>query len=229
MYTNIILIPYRNRKRHLDYFIEHSVPLIKEHLPNSKVVVIEQDGTELFNRGKILNVGFKEYQHDTQYFITHDVDINPTKLFVNEKYNSNVTDNEVLGLFTSVCNTLGGIIKLTSNTIFKINGFPNDCWGWGGEDMALQRRSEFYNIKKHTFLLNDKSDKSKYMLRFDDINDSQKMNNSKHVNEHSIKFSRMDHNEKLNHILNSGLNNIKYNIMERYYVQDIVELIKVKI
>ena len=28
MYENIILIPYRNRERHLKYFIDNSVPLI---------------------------------------------------------------------------------------------------------------------------------------------------------------------------------------------------------
>ncbi len=68
-YENVILIPYRNRKEHLTYFLEHSWILIKEHLPNSKLVIIEQDEGNLFNRGKVLNVGFKEYLDKTNYFL----------------------------------------------------------------------------------------------------------------------------------------------------------------
>ena len=41
-YDNIIIIPYRDRKEQLDYFIKDSVPLIQQYLPNSKVVTIEQ-------------------------------------------------------------------------------------------------------------------------------------------------------------------------------------------
>ena len=66
MYENIILIPYRNRERHLKYFIDNSVPLIEKYLPNTKVVVIEQEEGKEFNRGCVLNVGFKEYENNTK-------------------------------------------------------------------------------------------------------------------------------------------------------------------
>ncbi len=39
---NIILIPYRKRETHLKYFIENTVPLLKKHLENLKIVIIEQ-------------------------------------------------------------------------------------------------------------------------------------------------------------------------------------------
>lgn len=41
-------------------------------------MVIEQNEGKLFNRGAILNIGFKEYENKSKYFITHDVDINPS-------------------------------------------------------------------------------------------------------------------------------------------------------
>ena len=81
MYDNIIAIPFRNRDNHLKYFIDNTVPLIQQHLPNTKVVVIEQNKGKLFNRGAILNVAFKEYENKTKYFFTHDVDINPKKMY----------------------------------------------------------------------------------------------------------------------------------------------------
>ena len=49
-YDNVIIIPYRNRKKHLDYFIENTVPLIEKVMPNTLVVVIEQEDGKLFNR-----------------------------------------------------------------------------------------------------------------------------------------------------------------------------------
>lgn len=67
MYNNVIVIPYRNRETHLSYYIENTVPLLQEHLPNSKVVVIEQTEGKLFNRGALLNVAFKEYENKTKY------------------------------------------------------------------------------------------------------------------------------------------------------------------
>ena len=67
MYDNVVLIPYRNRKNHLDYFINNTVPLFEKWLPNTKVVVVEQTAGKLFNRGVVLNVGFKEYQNKTKY------------------------------------------------------------------------------------------------------------------------------------------------------------------
>lgn len=44
MYDNVILHrPKRNRKQHLEYILENSWKLIREHLPNTKLVIIEQE------------------------------------------------------------------------------------------------------------------------------------------------------------------------------------------
>ena len=31
---------------------------------------------------------------------------------------------------------------LRKNDFNKINGYPNDYWGWGGEDVDLQHRAK---------------------------------------------------------------------------------------
>ena len=62
---NIILIPYRNREEHLKYWIENTYPKLNKVLENLEVLVIEQsEDNKLFNRGKVLNVGFKYYDED---------------------------------------------------------------------------------------------------------------------------------------------------------------------
>jgi hypothetical protein len=228
MYDNIIAIPFRNRDAHLEYFIKNTVPLLQEYLPNSKVVVIEQNEDKLFNRGALLNIAFKEYKNKTKYFFTHDVDVHPTKKCVEEHYIKEVNDNYVLGIYTSQCNTLGGVIKINDIDIQNVNGFPNDIWGWGVEDKALQNRTEFYNIKKIENLTN-KVPHPQYLLRFDDVNDREPKNVPRNTNKHYNLFKSLNNEQKLQQILSSGLNNLEYTILERKNIHDMVELIKVEI
>lgn len=228
MYENIIAIPFRNREKHLEYFVENSVPLIEKHLPNTKVVVVEQNQGKLFNRGVLLNVAFKEYQNKTKYFFTHDVDLNPTLKCINTHYTKEVNDTDVLGIYTSGCNTLGGIIKIQDSTIHKINGFPNNIWGWGTEDKALQNRAEYYNIKKITNITNSKKH-PEWILRFDNVNDRRKDNAPLNTRKHYHQFKTLNDTQKLEQILSSGINNLDYTILEQKMINNMVELIKVDI
>ena len=222
MYENVIVIPYRNRETHLKYFIDNTVPLIEEYLPSTKVVVIEQEEGKEFNRGCLLNVGFNEYENNTKYFITHDVDINPKELTLKNYYNKYVSDNDILGIYTSVCDTLGGIIKISNNNIFKINGFPNDYWGWGAEDKALKNRADTHNLNKITnFVNNVKTRDDIYFKIFNDVNDrtpcvQQQMRTPYNNKKYSITSG-------------AGLNNINYKILIKKSLHPIVELIKVSI
>ena len=231
MYENIILIPFRERDEHLEYFITNTVPILKQYLPNSKVVVVEQNKGKLFNRGALLNVGFKEYHNKTKFFFTHDVDLNPTQKCVEEHYKKNVNDTDVLGIFTDE-STLGGIIKITDSIIHKINGFPNDVWGWGNEDKALQNRAEFYNIKKITNItiqnLAVKNIGQGYIKQLHK-NDADRTNQAKNHIKHYHDFHHTNREKKEEMIMSSGLNNLVYTILERKMMHDMVELIKVDI
>ena len=91
MYNTVIIIPYRNRQIQLNEYILKTVPLIEKYMPNTLVLIVEQfNDNKLFNRGYLLNIGFKEFENNSKYFITHDVDINPTQLFIEEYYNNEV-------------------------------------------------------------------------------------------------------------------------------------------
>ena len=225
MYDTIILVPYRAREKHLKYYIENTVPLLQKHIPNGKVVIIEQDwNNKLFNRGCLLNIGVKEYQNKTVHYITHDIDINPNENMILKYYIDPIRDNNIKGIFTSVHNTLGGIIKFNYNTFIKINGFPNDIWGWGHEDKALQNRAEFNQIRIEKNILNNDPNVSNYLLRFNDIDDRVKPSNFNYL------YNKYYNNKSnIQDILSSGMNNLQYKILEKININDYVELIKVSI
>jgi hypothetical protein len=229
MYDNIILIPFRNREKHLNYFIQNTIPLIEKHMPNTLIVIIEQNEGNLFNRGCILNIGFKEYQNKTKYFITQDIDINPKKDCLVKYYNKDV-NNIISGILISPCITLGGIIKISSENIFKLNGFPNDIWGWGSEDKALENRRLFFNIEREIIFLHHKKNiNNENFICFDNVNDRKTLNHQKNHQFHYIDYNNLDSKQKKEIIFNSGLNNISYQILEKRKINQMLEIIKVKI
>uniref|UniRef100_A0A674GRZ3 Beta-1,4-galactosyltransferase n=1 Tax=Taeniopygia guttata TaxID=59729 RepID=A0A674GRZ3_TAEGU len=118
--------------------------------------VVEQTGTQPFNRAMLFNVGFKEAMKDAVWdcIIFHDVDHLPendrnyygcgemprhfaAKL---DKYMYILPYNEFFG----------GVSGLTVEQFKKINGFPNAFWGWGGEDDDLWNRVQYagYNVTR---------------------------------------------------------------------------------
>ena len=220
MIDNVIIIPYRAREKHLEYYIANTVPLLQKHIPNGKVIVVEQDwSNKLFNRGCLLNIGVKEYENKTIHCMTHDIDINPFEETILKYYVDPIQDNTIKGIYTSMCNTLGGIIKMQSKTFFDINGFPNNIWGWGHEDKALQNRAEFKKIIVQKNILNNNPNQNKYLLRFNDVNDRVPCRNKNFYNKQSSEQE----------CLSTGLNNLQYKILERKDINNYVELIKVRI
>ena len=223
MYENIILIPYRNREAHLKYYIDNTIPLIEKYLPNTKVVVIEQEEGKEFNRGCVLNVGFKEYENNTKYFITQDVDVNPSLEIIKNVYTKE--DIEMLQIKIVHKMSLGGIIKAKHDVILNINGFPNYIWGWGIEDRALYFRCCMKNINITTnpnqsfTTMPHQSNAISYKGEKKKISDIWSKNN----------IDTLNNEQKEELISNSGLNNINYEILVKKSLHPIVELIKVSI
>jgi hypothetical protein len=235
--ATIIIIPYRNREKHLEYFLSNSVPLLKENMKNAKVVIVEQAEGKAFNRGKLLNVVFNEYKNECKYIITHDVDINPKKKAIIELYKKIPEENEFMGILTSKCDTLAPIFKTSIGNIFHINGFPNDIWGWGVEDKAIQNRVEFYKYEKSTNILNpnDKVGKDDdkfqmYFKSFNDINDRDRKNEAYNYYIHYGVWKNEGDDFKMKLIQNNGLDSLKYNLLKKEIIEkDVVEKIIVEI
>jgi len=215
MYDTVLCIPYRNRQAHLDYFLLHSVPLLVKLLPNVHIVIIEQsEDKKLFNRGKLLNIAFKEYEHKTMYYITHDIDINPTEETISKHYSKTVGENEILGIYTSCYDTLGGIVKFQSLTIHTCNGFPNDYWGWGVEDKALQNRCVFHNMKISKNILNNDPLRGTYFKILNDIDDRTRSKDfDKRTDLEYTDFQKLHATAKKRMIQSSGINTLSYKIL----------------
>ena len=234
MYKNIIIVPYRNRKEHLDIFIRDAVPEYEKYLQPFKVVVVEQNEGKLFNRALMLNIGFNEYKTRSEYYFTHDIDIIPKEDCVKNIYTKEplIKNNTIMGILTSDCNTLGGIIKFDSETFRKANGFPNNMWGWGVEDKALQNRAEFMNINVEKNIISSRTNPleiANFTIR-DDINDKHQDKDFNHRThfEYDI-FKNLGNESKQIHIMISGLNNLNYEISGKIMLHEHVELIKVKV
>ena len=203
MIKNIIIIPYRDRTEHLKYWIQNSYPKLNDKLDNLEVIIVEQsEDNKLFNRGKLLNIGYHYFNNEEYNYFTHDIDHNPINTNI---YNNEINDS-ILSLKSGHIYSLGGIIKFKGSVFRKINGFRNDYWGWGIEDRDLFYRAKYYNINiirnydtkykvlNHKHMLNQINRKKSYICN--------KIFNSK--NKKNI--------EKF--ILDSGLNNLEYKILK---------------
>ena len=133
--------------------------------------------TPKFNRGAILNAALSTITHGQSVF-THDVDLVPVHNEAGsppsyDAYATVIPDTQILHLaggwdrynpdgtlkFTSY---LGGVAGMTPRGWRAVNGYPNDFFGWGGEDDELRNRvnesgttvnDEYYDTRK--FQLSD--------------------------------------------------------------------------
>uniref|UniRef100_A0A8I3P829 Beta-1,4-galactosyltransferase n=2 Tax=Canis lupus familiaris TaxID=9615 RepID=A0A8I3P829_CANLF len=74
-----IIIPFRNRQEHLKYWLYYLHPILQRQQLDYGIYVINQAGETMFNRAKLLNIGFQEALKDYDYncFVFSDVDLIP--------------------------------------------------------------------------------------------------------------------------------------------------------
>jgi len=144
-------------------------------------------------------------------------------------YKKAVDPSDVLGIFTAECGTLGGVIKMDVNTMFAINGFPNNYWGWGCEDKALQNRSEFFGIQKHTTIVCNDPKRHEFFTIFNDIDDREKVMAEEKTNIDYRMWPYINSEDRHSLIYNSGLHNLTYRIIEERAITPQIDWLKVDI
>eukprot|EP00980_Cylindrotheca_fusiformis_P022448 scaffold9308_cov115-Cylindrotheca_fusiformis.AAC.11 len=159
VHYHAIVVPYRNRKYHLEQFKLRMDSYIEDHYDRTNtrysLWIIEQDDDEPFNRGWLANVGISEIVRHTpevECLTFHDVDLVPdieSKEVKGAVYYSNCSVPTQVGseLFREALNWTigykqytGGVVNMHLKHWRAINGFSNDYISWGGEDDDLYLR-----------------------------------------------------------------------------------------
>ncbi|CAD7687678.1 unnamed protein product [Nyctereutes procyonoides] len=144
-----IIIPFRNRQEHLKYWLYYLHPILQRQQLDYGIYVINQAGETMFNRAKLLNIGFQEALKDYDYncFVFSDVDLIPMndhnayRCFSQPRHISVAMDK--FGFSLPYVQYFGGVSALSKEQFLTINGFPNNYWGWGGEDDDIYNRLVF--------------------------------------------------------------------------------------
>ncbi|XP_019941777.1 beta-1,4-galactosyltransferase 4 [Paralichthys olivaceus] len=163
-----ILIPHRNRERHLLYLLHHLHPFLQRQQLHYAIYIIQQAGVKTFNRAKLLNVGYLEALKDYNWdcFIFHDVDLVPENdhnLYVCDKQPKHlVVGRNATGYKLRYKGYFGGVTAMTKEQFLQVNGFSNTYWGWGGEDDDLRIRVE---LQKMT-IVRPPTDVARYTMVF---------------------------------------------------------------
>ena len=105
-----------------------------------EIFIVEQADDKPFNRGKLLNVGYKyALKNGCDYFVFHDVDMLPEE--VDYSYSNKplhlATHLQEHDYETTFFDYFGGVTMFTKEDFKTINGFSNEYWGWGFEDDDL--------------------------------------------------------------------------------------------
>jgi predicted peroxiredoxin len=143
-----VIVPYRDRSSQLKRFLKHMETYLSEYV--YQIFVIEQSDSKPFNRGKLLNIGYKiACENNCDYFVFHDVDMLPYK--VDYSYTDKplhlATHLQENDYETTFFDYFGGVTLFNKEDFASINGYSNEYWGWGFEDDDLLIRCLQSNLE----------------------------------------------------------------------------------
>jgi len=140
-----IVVPYRDRAEHLTRLLPHLVTFFERDrfaraIPY-EIHVAEQAPGRPFNRGAMKNVGFALAHRNADYVVFHDVDYLPIWADYSRVHApTSLIAYGVEGQANEATDTPGCVVALPVDDFVRINGYSNDYWGWGFEDLDLQQR-----------------------------------------------------------------------------------------
>jgi hypothetical protein len=201
-----IIVPYRDRQEHLDVFVPHMHEFLKDKGIDYTIFIAEQSDDRPFNYGKLCNAVVKELSNDYTYFAFHDIDMLP----ISDECDYGYTDSPT-HLATNVeshDDTLpypqyfGGVILISREDFEKANGYSNEYWGYGFEDLDL-----LYRLQRSGAYLEKYQDLNQTYSRYDEDDilpyriENVKISNTKKVNK--ITYSSFTKEDYIRGPLNS--------------------------
>jgi hypothetical protein len=151
-----VIVPYRDRISQLGVFKRFMPYYLNKNKIDYNIFIIEQDGAKQFNRGALLNIGFKyALEHKCDYVVFHDIDMLPSEvdysysdkpihLSTNFFYENDEKERDVFEEY------FGGVTMFPVEDFKKINGYSNKYWAWGYEDDDLLLRCKENEIELDT-------------------------------------------------------------------------------
>uniref|UniRef100_A0A2P2HZS0 Beta-1,4-N-acetylgalactosaminyltransferase n=1 Tax=Hirondellea gigas TaxID=1518452 RepID=A0A2P2HZS0_9CRUS len=145
-----VIVGQRNRTEQLQHFLLHMHPFLARQQLQYRIIVVDQDNNEPYNRGKILNIGYMESLQvsppgpEQQCVVLHDVDLLPLN-DLNLYACTNMPRHMTVAVDTfrfqlPYSEIAGGAVALLAAQFEAINGFSNRYSGWGGEDDDFNNR-----------------------------------------------------------------------------------------
>jgi predicted glycosyltransferase involved in capsule biosynthesis len=217
-----IVVPYRNRKEHLDKFLPAMESCSFLDDIDYEILIVEQEDGKPFNRGKILNVG-AVYSKNSAYYCFHDVDMLP--ISSDYSYVSSPThlasEAEQFGFKLPYNGYFGGVTLFDKHSFNRINGYSNDYWGWGAEDDDVMFRCIAKGIRPARKTGRYSSLSHERVIAQDLYNENLRK---------FFDFKNAPNLEFINQRIDSdGLNTLSYEVIEEKKLSDKVTLIKVSI
>nr|QFG74001.1 MAG: glycosyltransferase family 90 [Megaviridae environmental sample] len=218
-----VVLAYRDpgdntRKLQLHRYLE----LALKFFPKTPIIIVEQSSQHKFNLGALKNIGFR--QCNTQGIIFSDIDMFPDynllPFYTGEKVITGAISMATRGTRYQIKTVfkggkpqkfkvfMGGIMAFERTVFEKINGYPSNYWGWGGEDDDLRLRCVYGGVtigipKKGTVI----------DLEEDDGLINAKTKTKKHLNEENKENKRWEKWQQVKATYKRmGLSSLKYEI-----------------
>ncbi len=188
---------------------------------NYDIIVVEQSSANPFNIGKLKNIGFdylnKKTNKSYDNYIFADIDSIPDSELINYFFKQTDSLNS-LAMYGTRYEALdaktsrpfvGALISTTKEVFLQLNGYPNNFYGWEGEDTNLLLR--LYGINKPLYV-NSKGKiidmeevdgfKKNISTKLNELNDNKERENL--VYEKNINWENFKSN---------GLSNLDYKVL----------------
>ena len=148
-----LIVPYRDRAEQLKNFI----PGIREYLDSYHIdfdlIVAQQMGRSLFNKGRLMNAAVRENM-GYGYYIFHDVDLFPVRSSPHKEpehfgYHGmpNYFPIDHARIIVKPAQKVAGCVFGVSAQVYSdVNGHSNSYWGWGYEDRDFYERLKHYGV-----------------------------------------------------------------------------------
>ncbi len=157
-----VFIPYRDRANHLAELLPRLTQTLQQD-PRmtgvlSRVVIVEQNDDQPFNRGALFNAGFLVEEESFDYVCFHDVDFVPIDVDYSmpelptrriwegaqsrprEPGGDRVIRHRFNWFF-------GAVLVFRKEHFRRVNGFDNHFPGWGFEDGDLRERCRYEGLE----------------------------------------------------------------------------------